>query len=666
MEEPNITPTTENVEVPLKTENNKESVLGGIEISAQEGERAFDEADSLINENASIALSLVKDSNEQPDSELISLAQQTIDLGNQVKALKEAINPRTISQEHDPKGRVEVVGEAVTNKDERGVLEVEKAPISRKIQETVGQGEMLGKDLFTLEMDRRKILKEQNRPTHSVVEKIKREIRTRELDKLDIKIEIKRGEEDVLLNNQKDLESQKNEIEKKIQKIPTGKELLEAYYEKMESIPLSVQEKKELLKPEALAQLSTEEYIKLWKRLNPYYLSHVTRQGFRDHYAMDYHSSGLGEYQEGFLGIVEDGKTLRPPIFFREGGLKSRDEESVKRWMGEWVFEGDEKSALRRLNSRINDKGVASAEKYPDFTAVHFMAERVGDKYYGGERGNEIFFIYPTDVIASQHSFFFNGYEKNFTIPQGEDKWNDVFVWPSAEEDPGIILDAGLVFVPNSIPVDPITGSKYAHEVVVGEDGKEKKVLIEDSELIERFVNHYKEIVQNPKHEIVEASKAEDRSNYYDLVIKENASLGVPSDISAVVAKGLLSYFSNYGKEQGKKDNLLLALKNSNGQYKRAENPVPAREYWEKYFRENPEKCPKHVIFYDGDPTYAVSRFLRVNNIGGADTSNEEGNLLGFDENLIEEEGKDPRANKGKEELQKTGEKIIRQHYEGK
>jgi len=47
--------------------------------------------------------------------------------------------------------------------------------------------------------------------------------------------------------------------------------LLEAYYEKMATQPLSKEEKRELLRPEVLASLTTEEYIVLWKRLNPYF-----------------------------------------------------------------------------------------------------------------------------------------------------------------------------------------------------------------------------------------------------------------------------------------------------------------------------------------------------------------------------------------------------------
>jgi len=100
---------------------------------------------------------------------------------------------------------------------------------------------------------------------------------------------------------------------------PDPQKLLETYYEKMETLPLTNAEKRELLKPELLAELSMDEYIALWRRLNPHFLSHVTRQGFRDHNAMAYHFVGLQEFHNGFVLVLEDGKMLRPPMAYYTG-----------------------------------------------------------------------------------------------------------------------------------------------------------------------------------------------------------------------------------------------------------------------------------------------------------------------------------------------------------
>ena len=198
------------------------------------------------------------------------------------------------------------------------------------------------------------------------------------------------------------------------------------------------------MKPELLAGLTLEEYIALWRRLNPYFLSHVTRQGFRDHNEMIYHSAGLEEFHNGFVNIMEDDRLLRPPIFL--SGLRNRDKESVKQWLIDHrIFEAENiEQAKERLDHLLNHH-LASAPKYPDKNAVHFAAQIVADDYYGGERNNEIFFIFPSDVLASQYPFAFNGWEKNFTKPQSEIKWNDVFVWPNID-NPGIPIDAGIVF----------------------------------------------------------------------------------------------------------------------------------------------------------------------------------------------------------------------------
>ena len=35
-----------------------------------------------------------------------------------------------------------------------------------------------------------------------------------------------------------------------------------------------------------------------------------------------------------------------------------------------------------------------------------------------------------------------------------EAKWNDIFVWPSKLDNPGVLVDAGIVFLPKSTLVD--------------------------------------------------------------------------------------------------------------------------------------------------------------------------------------------------------------------
>ena len=65
-------------------------------------------------------------------------------------------------------------------------------------------------------------------------------------------------------------------------------------YESLPEEMPSPEEKKAELTFEKMAELSTEEYLELWKHLNPFYVTHVTRQGVRDHNSMIYHSGGMG------------------------------------------------------------------------------------------------------------------------------------------------------------------------------------------------------------------------------------------------------------------------------------------------------------------------------------------------------------------------------------
>ncbi len=391
------------------------------------------------------------------------------------------LDPRAISKKYDIEGR-QVVAMEIT--DTRTKLStVDKTLLYKK--EIFQQKEQRVKELDVLRVE--KILALEQR-LETIVIRLKKLFRIKDKSLADMQIEIRTIEIEV-----EEMRSQsfafRHELEKLTQgqaELPDPEKMLEAYYSKMETMPLSNEEKREMLRPEVLAELSTEEYIALWRRLNPHFLSHVTRQGFRDHNAMIYHSAGLQEFHDGLTSVLRDQKLLRPPMAVRDG-LLARDEASIKQFLEGWALKaGDEEEAKERLNAQLNHS-LATAPNYPDETAVHFAAQIVADGYYGGESNNEVFFAYPSDVLASQHEFAFNGWEKDFTKPQSETKWNDVFIWPSTLDNPGIPVDAGVVFLPENTPVDPETGSKYASEIKTVE-GAEKRVMIEDEKLVSAFI----------------------------------------------------------------------------------------------------------------------------------------------------------------------------------
>ena len=298
---------------------------------------------------------------------------------------------------------------------------------------------------------------------------------------------------------------------------------------------------------------------------------------------------------------------LRPPLSIR--GLRTRGEASVKEFLNGWVLQAeDEKEAKKRLHNLLNFS-LGGAPKYPDKTAVHFATQLVANDYYGGERNNEVFFIFPSDFLASQYSFAFNGGQKDFTKPQSETKWNDVFIWPGTLDNPGISLDTGFVFLPEKTPVDPNSGSKYASEIK-NIDGKEQRVLIEDTDLIQSFYSWGRNL--NDESPIMKAyrSYSEERDYFrrQDLEIscldtfrQEIEKLGFGPDASEPLARSLfvkLHHLAHTIPEL-----LEDMVKESGAGWKRAEDTIPSKEYWEDYFRKNPHLRPKHIVYYDGDPT---------------------------------------------------------------
>lgn len=604
-------------------------------------------------------------------AEPIEKPQQTVE---QIK--RTLLDPTAISKKHDQEGRNVAATEVVSRRRELRSLQSniagQESVLAQIEEQTSTLNSLRAEKLLALEQK-----------TEELLVRIKSVfgIKDRATGKIEDDIHSVATEIDQLSRQAEEARGELTRLRQEQSRLPDSRKLLEAYYEKMETVPLSNAEKREMLKPEVLAELSTEEYIALWRRLNPHFLSHVTRQGFRDHNAMVYHSAGLQDFHNGLVGVLEDEKILRSPMAVRDG-LRSRDEATVRKFLEDWALKAEnEEEAKKRLDAQLNHTW-ATAPNYPDKTAVHFAAQIVADGYYGGESNNEVFFLYPSDVLASQHHFAFNGWEKDFTKPQSETKWNDVFVWPSTLDNPGISVDSGVVFLPESTPVDPETGSKYASEMKIVE-GEEKRVMVEDEKLVSAFIEWAKNL--NDESPAIQAYKEyrnreNDRWSYrsdrertfYDALQKEMLKLGFDPETALSIAHqlplndGFGAFMSNrtfvWGEstpEQAAREKLQSASAN----WKRAENTITAKEYWERYFAQHPEQKPKHIIFYNGDPTSAIHEFQQKYGIGKADTSGTEGQLLGFNDKHVTDMGKDPRTWAGYDDLVEMSHKIIEDHY---
>jgi hypothetical protein len=122
------------------------------------------------------------------------------------------------------------------------------------------------------------------------------------------------------------------------------KELLFDILIDYEEVNLSPMDKEELLKSELLSNFSLDQYVRFWKNLSPFYLSHVTRQGFRDHNAMIYHSNGMNEFSSGFMDVVNDDFLLKSPLAIE---LDNFDYDSIYDWLiNNNIFENNETKVL--------------------------------------------------------------------------------------------------------------------------------------------------------------------------------------------------------------------------------------------------------------------------------------------------------------------------------
>lgn len=604
----------------------------------------------------------------EPTAETAEVVTQTTE---QIK--RTLLDPHAISQKYDIEGRQTVEAEI-------SEVRTHAASVGEDVTEKTGtleQKEQRARELDALKAE--KVLALEQR-LETVAARLKKLFRIKDKSAAEMQTEIGTMEAEM-----EELTSQafalRDELEKLAQEqaeLPDPEKMLEAYYAKMETMPLSNEEKRELLRPEVLAELSTDEYIALWRRLNPHFLSHVTRQGFRDHNAMFNHSAGLQEFHDGLTSVLQDQKLLRPPIAVR-GGLFARDKASIRKFLKGWALQAEgEEEAKKRLNAQLNHT-LAAAPNYPDKTAVHFAAQIVADRYYGGEKSNEVFFLYPSDVLASQHDYAFNGWEKDFTKPQSEKKWNDVFVWPSILDNPGISVDAGIVFLPKNTPVDPQTGSKYVSEVKTV-DGEEKRVMVEDEKLVAAFVA-WAENLTDESPVTLALKEYEQERDYWkkqdqqrsciDVFRQEMVKLGFCEEAADDLGIDVFVEWIQMGRlhwQEGMDfgEAMQRLLKKSGSNWKRAENTVSTKEYWEAYFEQHPEQKPKHLVFYDGTPTTAIHEFQTRHNIGQADTSEQDGDLLGFDDRHVRNMNEDPRANRGYDELVATSHRIIEEHYQAK
>ena len=457
-------------------------------------------------------------------------------------------------------------------------------------------------------------------------------------------------------NEYSDLE--KTDLESGSKNLDQARAMLDSFYkEQTKKWENSTYTKEDITKnfsEEHLSSLSLEEYELLLKRFPREMVAHVTRQGIRDHIGHAYHTKGAGAYSEGFMKIAEDGR-LRSPLGIHL--IETEKEKAVSNYLGLEQFETKEK-ALENLNG-ANMLNAGMSQMYADFMAVHFATEEVADAYYGSEKGNEIFIAYPSAHVASQ--YYFNGQLNK----SGGGYWNDQWVW--ANEEKGMDINAGVVFIPEEAKVDKETGSRYELDENRNPIKNEKYIsILKKLVEAEGFADFHQEIkkisggMKGNEDEEVRAklepfrSKLREEFGITDPALQEM----VLFDYHALSLPSADSHHDQEARQHLINREIENTLNDYGVLYEQAKNAVNSKEFWENYFAKNSDKKPSKIVYYKGsDPTKALREWQKKLGYyrGSEDKS------LGFAEKNIQRN--DERALAGFDRFQTLVQKALDDHF---
>lgn len=480
--------------------------------------------------------------------------------------------------------------------------------------------------------------------------------------------------EELKREQEKELAEQKVISQKLISKeIPPefqeAKAVVDNFYEEQkEKWARSEYTKEDIMKyfsEEHLASLSLEDYTLLLRRFPGEMVTHVTRQGIRDHIGHMYHTAEVGAYSDSFMRMVKDGR-LRSPLGVYL--VEKEKEKAIARYLYLDEFKTKEE-ALNYLATIIKEEWQGEPGSYADRMAIHFATEEVADCYYGSEKGNEIFIAYPSAYIASQ--YYFSGQ----LTERGSGYWNDQWVW--ANEERGIDLNTGIIFIPRDARVDRKTGSRYELD--------ENKNPIKNSEYIKAFrrVVDSRDFHEFAKQVEEITGMLSDRWDSPNPPAKDQELLKKLEPFRqrlekefGITDKRLQRAILDFGhlvnidlrkrdEEEGRKhpyesvdSEIERALKDKGILYKEAKDTISSKEFWDAYFAKNPKKRPSKIVYYRGSsPTRALQEWKKIHRISKKAESPD----IGFPERKIKETA--PEATRGLDRFKILAEKVIEDYF---
>lgn len=430
-------------------------------------------------------------------------------------------------------------------------------------------------------------------------------------------------------------ELQEDQMQEKPDELSEAKDILRGYYEGQKTAwqkaGYEPEDVKRYFTEENLENLSLEDYTLLLSRFPCALATHVTRYGVRDHTGMMEHRAGLSEFSESFLDILEDGR-LRS-VVGKFTSTEKKDEalsEYFKWYVGQvrthcpWIKQTDREIIESNLeptfraakNYQENQESVSLSMDYVDKSAVHLARDAVLDEYYGGEHGNEMFFVYPLGHFFAEHQFI--------DSHGGVDKNNDMYIW--TKENKGLSVNAAVSFIPQDTLVDRQTGSRYKTDEERNPIPAQERIevlekLFADKKFIEFLEDFYKE----------SREKWIDLNDYFKSntvleprrrVLKEEFSIQDDKLIKAILNTAFNQSFQasiTYRDKavckptpQGFAEDVLME---SHCYFQEATDTIPAQEYWENYFKKNPDQRPSKIVYYTGSPNQALGNWKREGNL---------------------------------------------------
>ncbi len=418
-----------------------------------------------------------------------------------------------------------------------------------------------------------------------------------------------------ILRLKAELNGSKDPNTENISEFEEPKKLIENFYrrqeEKWAKAPVTKEDIEKYFDPEYLAALSIDDYGKVLARFGGGMVTHVTRQGIRDHADMGMmgHFGGMGEMHNGFKGILQDKKMKYNLAFLL---AEDQKDEKIADYFGFDKCKSKEE-ALNILDSFTSEKMQHFVGSFVDMHGPHFAVRTVSNRFYGAEEGNDIFYAYPSYMIASNYY-----HRRDPHIPMDASNYNDLWVY--LRDDDEIKLDSGIVFIPEKVEVDPRTGSRYE----VTEEGK----AIPDQQLIDKlkglvandefqsFAKVAKEQIGTLRHRYSEIKKrgAYGKEAEHALSVLNSLSerlKNMDNSLTEAEIEVLLDYrlLMDLSLSEGGEEDVTLSkrLADLGMYYKKSQINVQSKEYWEQYFAKHSDQRPNKVVYYkEGDPTEAL------------------------------------------------------------